>query len=74
MRPDDHQRAAVPSSGAAADDTAATHDEWDQALDDGLHGLDAPPEVADGLQPRRSILTSQNGSSLSFVRPRREPR
>ena len=52
---------------ASAGDTAT----WEQELADGLAGIEsstqAPPE---GLQPRRVILTSQNGSSLTFGRRR----
>ena len=56
-----------PGDGTTPSETAA----WEQELADGLAGIEssslAPPE---GLQPRRVIVTSQNGSSLTFVRRR----
>jgi hypothetical protein len=43
--------------------------DWDSELASELDGIESgAAEPPAGLQPRRVILTSQNGSSMSFLR------
>jgi hypothetical protein len=61
--PEQPDPAAIPADAPA--------DTWEQELEQELLGIESSAvEPPAGLQPRRVILTSQNGSSLNFVRPR----